>query len=422
MNDKCQIDIRPLESLADQPLTTVKISGLPPDHEAAVRAKAQDEEGVIWMSWGTFKSDESGSIDISKQAPLSGTFTKPDPSAILWSMRPGGDTTKTVPMFAKKTAAPLNIEVTVEINEEKFAKSTVKRIFSSQETRVIREPVDQEGVIGALFYPASKGPHPAVICLSGSGGGLNEPRASLLAAHGYAAFALGYFGVGSLPKELYEIPVEFFERGLSWLEKHESVDCERIAVYGYSKGGELSLLLGSLYSRIKAVAAFSGSSLVWQGLRFRRPSSSWTQEGKILPYVPMKVSLYTMFRLFRGKPVAFRESYEKGLRSAKNVAASAIRVEQINGPVFLVAGTDDQVWPAADFADTITERLKQHQHRYPCEYLREEGAGHLVCMPYLPSAEICRNLIFTSSNIELSSIAMVKAWHAMLDFFDKYLK
>ena len=49
-------------------------------------------------------------------------------------------------------------------------------------------------------------------------------------------------------------------------------------------------------------------------------------------------------------------------------------------------------------------------------------AGHLVCMPYLPSAEICRNLIFTSSNIELSSIAMVKAWHAMLDFFDKYLK
>jgi len=70
--------------------------------------------------------------------------------------------------------------------------------------------------------------------------------------------------VGSLPKELYEIPVEFFERGLSWLEKHGSVDCERIAVYGYSKGGELSLLLGSLYSPIKAVAAFSGSSLVWQ--------------------------------------------------------------------------------------------------------------------------------------------------------------
>jgi len=213
-------------------------------------------------------------------------------------MRPGGDRTKTVPMFAKRTAAPLNIEVTVEINEEKFAKSTVKRIFSWQETRVIREPVEEEGVIGALFYPASKGPHPAVICLSGSGGGLNEPRASLLAAHGYAAFALGYFGVGSLPKELYEIPVEFFERGLSWLEKHESVDCERIAVYGYSKGGELSLLLGSLYSRIKAVAAFSGSSLVWQELRFRRPSSSWTQQGKILPYVPMKVSLYTMFRLF----------------------------------------------------------------------------------------------------------------------------
>jgi dienelactone hydrolase len=422
MSDKCKIDIHPSESLADQPLTTLKISGLTPNREVTIRARTQDEEGTTWMSWGTFQSDESGSIDISKQAPLAGTFTIPDPSAILWSMRPDGDMTNPIPMFIKNTVTPLSVKISVEINKEMFAQTTIARIFSPQETEVIRETVNQDGLTGTLFYPASKGPHPAIICLSGSGGGFNEPRASLLAAHGYAAFALAYFSAGSLPKELHEIPVEFFERGLSWLREHHSVDCDSIAVYGYSKGGELALLLGSLYSQIKAVAAFSGSSFVWQGLRFGRPGSSWTQGGKTLSYLPMKVPLYTIFRLFLGKTVAFRGSYERGLRASKSVDAAAIRVEQINGPVFLVAGTDDQVWPAADFADTITERLKQHEHRYPCKYLRQEGAGHLVCMPYLPSAEVYRNMIFTSSKIELSSIAMIKAWDAMIAFFEEFLK
>ena len=422
MSDTCKIDIQPLTSLADQSLRSLTVSGLLPNREVTIRAESQDEAGINWMSWGTFQSDESGSIDTSKQTPLSGTFTKPDPSAILWSMRPDGDISKTVPVFAKDSVAPLSVKVTVEMNEETLAQTAIERTFILDEKEVIREPIDREGIAGTLFYPAQKGPHPAVICLSGSGGGFNEPRASLLASHGFAAFALAYFGTGSLPNELHEIPVEFFERGLSWLEKHEAIDCDRIAVYGYSKGGELALLLGSLYPKIKAVAAFSGSSHVWQGLRFGRPSSSWTQGGRILPYVPIKVPLLTMFRLLRGGPVAFRESYERGLKSAKNVDDSAIRAEHINGPVFLVAGTDDQVWPAADFADTIAERLERHEHRYPCEYLREEGAGHLVCMPYLPGAEIFKNLIFTSSNIELSSIAMVKAWHAMLGFLDKSLK
>ena len=422
MNDKCKINIQPTESLADQPLTTLKIKCLTPNREVTIRARTRDEAGTSWMSWGTFKTDGSGSIDVSKQAPLTGTFSMPDPSAILWSMRPNGDMTIPVPMFKKNTVTPLSIEVSVEIDEETFAQTSIERIFNPQETEVIRIPVDQKGVTGTLFYPASPGPHPAVICLSGSGGGFNEPRASLLAAHGYAAFALAYFGAGSLPKELHEIPVEFFEKALSWLEKIDSIDCDRIAVYGYSKGGELALLLSSLYPHIKAVAAFSGSSFVWQGLRFGRPSSSWTQGGNILPYLRMKVRFHTILRLFCGKTVAFRDSYERGLKASQNVDHATIRVEKIGGPIFLVAGTDDQVWPAADFADTIVERLKQHEHRYPCKYFREEGAGHLVCMPYLPSAQVFGNLIFTSSNIELGSIAMIKAWAAMLEFFAETLK
>ena len=85
----------------------------------------------------------------------------------------------------------------------------------------------------------------------------------------------------------------------------------------------------------------------------------------------------------------------------------------------MVAGTDDQVWPAAKFADMITERPKHSGYTHTCTYLKMEGAGHLVGLPYLPSAEVYKNLIFTSDNNELSSVAMIEAWSEMVKFFDK---
>ncbi len=421
MNDQCIIDIQPIESLADQPLTTLKISNLSPQNTFMLRVKTEDDAGVVWISWGTFKSDTSGIIDLSRDMPLSGTFETADPSAVLWSMHPDGEMTDPVPKFEKSTVSPLLIEISIESDEEILAQTTIERIFSLGKG-VIREPIDEKGVKGVLFYPEGSGPYPVVVCLSGSGGGYDETRASLLAGHGYAALAVAYFGAGSLPDELSEIPVEFFQRALSWLGDHPRVDCDKVAVYGYSKGGELALLLGSLYPSIKAVSAFSGSSFVWQGLKFGQAVSSWTQDAKPLPYLPMKVPFFTILKLLLGKKVAFRESYERGMQASDESDDAVISVEKINGPIFLVAGTDDQVWPATEFADKIIQRLEQSEYQYTYTYFKEEGAGHLVGIPYFPSAEVYKNLIFTSGNSTLSSVSMIKTWDAMIKFFDKSLK
>ena len=110
----------------------------------------------------------------------------------------------------------------------------------------------------------------------------------------------------------------------------------------------------------------------------------------------------------------------QGLKGFKNTEKATIAIENAGGPVYLVAGTDDQVWPAADSSDAIAARMKKTQYR--CEYMREEGAGHLVGLPYLPSAEFASNLVLTSSNNELSSRAMIKAWHSMLKFLQTELE
>ena len=71
--------------------------------------------------------------------------------------------------------------------------------------------VEEEGLVSTLFSPTTPGPHPAEIALGGVGGGLREGSAESLAPESFAALSPAYFGVEGLPRELVEIPLEYFE-------------------------------------------------------------------------------------------------------------------------------------------------------------------------------------------------------------------
>ena len=80
-------------------------------------------------------------------------------------------------------------------------------------------------------------------------------RAAHLAARGYAALALAYFGTEHLPPTLAEIPLEYFETALAWLARQPEVDPDRLGVAGVLRGGELALLLGATFPALRAVVA-----------------------------------------------------------------------------------------------------------------------------------------------------------------------
>ena len=112
-----------------------------------------------------------------------------------------------------------------------------------------------------------------------------------------AALALAYFALEHLPDELVNIPLEYFETALHWLQRQPAIRGDQLAVLGGSKGGELGLLLGGLYPQLKAVIVYVPSSIVWNGV-FRgqedpdQLASSWSWRGEPLPFVsraPMRL-------------------------------------------------------------------------------------------------------------------------------------
>jgi len=297
------------------------------------------------------------------------------------------------------------------------------------ETRVNRQPIQREGLVGTLFCPTAPGPHPAVIVLGGLDGGLQEGSAAALASEGFVALALGYFGPQPLFPEPIEIPLEYFAEAIAWLKAQPFVASNSLAFAGVSKGGELALLLGATYPKaIKAVVGYAPSAVVWRGVSyslrsfFGSPRSSWTLRDEPVPFVSISPRFSEVAGYLVGKMPSLRGIFERSLGDEAAVAAGSIAVEKIEGPVLLISGTDDQVWPSTRFSEMVVERLKAHDHPFPYDHLRYEGAGHPAGLPYSGPVMIRAGPMPLGGSLEANGFLKADSWPKVLGFLKKHLK
>src|SRR5205823_8872003 len=243
------------------------------------------------------------------------------------------------------------------------------------------------GLVGTLFLPPGHGRFPTVIVVSGGRGAIEEFKAAVLASHGYAALALASFAQPGLPRGLVNIPLEYFEGAIAWVRAQPWFSDRLLAVWGPSRGGELALLLGATFPEIGAVMAWTPSGVTFWALGLAEPGdthprAAWTFRGKPLPYLQENnASMEPSPAVEPGRPVAFAPVYLSHLRDTRAVERATIAVEKTRGPILLVSGADDQMWPSSALADIAMRRLETHHHPYPFRHLKYEGAGHLILVP-----------------------------------------
>jgi dienelactone hydrolase len=214
---------------------------------------------------------------------------------------------------------------------------------------------------------------------------------AILASRGYAALALGYFRVEGLPRGLVNIPLEYFENAIRWMRAQSWLRDGLLAVWGPSRGGELALLLGATFPEINAVSAWVPSGVVFWALGLgepgdTRPRAAWTYRGRPLPYLQENNAAAARLPIIeRGRPFAYAPFYLSHLLDARAVERATIPVERTRGPILLVSGTDDQMWPSSELADIAQGRLEAHRHPFPFRHLKYRDAGHLIRLPYIPT-------------------------------------
>ena len=238
---------------------------------------------------------------------------------------------------------------------------------------------------GILRAPDSTGPFPAVLALGGSDGGTPQYFGDLLVPEGFACLSLAYWATPETRPWFTEIPLERIERGLRWLidRRETRTRAGRVAVVGASRGAELALLIAATYpDLVGPVVAYTPSSVVWQGIDLTLPPgetrSSWTFQGRPLPYVsfPPGIVPGQSEDGLRWLPVM-----DAGLNDDEASSAAMIPIENCTGPILLISGVDDQVWPTSRMCRSMSARMAAQWQSGRIRHLDYPNAGHML-FPY----------------------------------------
>ena len=385
--------------------------------------------GAQWQSVSTFLAGHDGCLDLRRDGPVSGAYDRPSAMGVVWAMT-CMDMPKVV--FPPDRCEPLVVSLHAESGGASAEGSFIMEFAAAGVAqRSVREDVDGMTVSGELFTPPGPGPHPLVVYMNGSSGGVNAPRAALFASRGYQCLALAIFNYEGRPRYLNDMPLEYFERALQWARRSLQPRDGFVALSGISRGGEMSLLVASHYpDLVSAVMAYVPSCVTHGVVSAGAPDSGrdaqvWTRGGQALPHLWQENRHADWSAAYATEP-PYRQlhAFLSAARDTQAFERSRIAIERYPGPVMLISASDDGFWPSTAYSE-IMVRWRQAAGNLPTHHYVCEGAGHHVHYPFLPATLISKPhamsglLLDGGGTPAANAAANERSYQAALAFLDE---
>ncbi|KAG8429648.1 hypothetical protein GDO86_016187 [Hymenochirus boettgeri] len=407
-----RVQVSPGRCLFDAPLR-VEVSGLSPGQSVTLQAAVTDEGGETFTSVGRYRSGGSGELDLSRCPALEGgSYTGVEPEGPLWSLQPQTPFRR---LLRRDVQNPYRLNLSLYRDHEPLgpllATATQERCFLGDGVRRIL--VREGKVRGCIFLPPGEGPFPGVIEIQGTGGGLLDYKACLLANKGFVTLALAYYGYEDLPKHMKEFHLEYFEEAVNFMLQHPKVKGPGIGLLGHSKGGDLALSMSAFLKGITATAVVNGSiANVGAALHYKDIT---------LPPIP-----------FDPKKITFPED---GVGDIRNVLsnpleepyrASLIPLGRADSKFLIIVGNDDRNWKSDFFAQVACDLLAEQGKEKP-EVVWYSGAGHYIEPPYFPLCKASMHKlvglpVVWGGELKAHAMAQVDSWQRIQAFFHKHLE
>ncbi|XP_036131109.1 putative acyl-coenzyme A thioesterase 6 isoform X2 [Molossus molossus] len=395
----------------DEPLRIV-VCDLTPEQPVTLRVSLSDEKGTLFRAQAHYRADAGGELDLTRAPALGGSFEGLEPMGLLWALE--GEK----PFFRlvkRDVQTPFVVELEVLDGHEPdggrlLGRAVHERGFLAPGVR--REPVRAGRVRATLFLPPGEGPFPGIIDLFGSGGGLCEYRASLLAGHGFAVLALAYFRFEDLPESLNDVYLEYFEEAVDFMLQHPKVKGPSIGLLGFSKGGDLCLSMASFLKGITATVVIN-SCVANTIAPLHYKDMTLPDLGSDLGKHTTTESGFLDFMNIWNNPL--EEPYHQSL----------IPLEKAQGPFLFIVGMDDHSWKSAFYAHIASKQLQAHGKDKP-QIICYPGTGHCIDPPYFPPSRASVHAVlglpvFYGGEPKAHSRAQVDAWQQIQTFFHKHL-
>ncbi|XP_071971823.1 acyl-coenzyme A thioesterase 1-like [Engystomops pustulosus] len=405
-----RLQVVPGRCLYDAPLR-LQVRGLSPGQDVSLHTALSDEGGQLFSSVGRYRADSSGELDVSRSPALEGgSYTGVEPEGPLWSLEPRTPLRR---LLKKDVRSPYQLRFSLHPHPPGAPLASAAQDRSFMGEGVTRVPVRDGRVRGSLFLPQGPGPFPGVIEVQGTGGGLLEYKASLLANRGFATLALAYYNYEDLPKDMKEFRLEYFEEAVNYMLKHPQVMGPGIGLLGHSKGGDLVLSMASFLKGIAATAVVNGSvANVAATLRYKDIT---------LPPIGIDAKKLKLPQPGVGdiSDVLLNPLEEANRKSLIPVGRADCKL------LFIVAG-DDKNWKSDFYAQTACQLLAEAGKEKP-EVVFYPKAGHYIEPPNFPLCKMSMHKLVGMPVVwggepKAHAMAQVDSWKRIQDFFNKHLK
>ncbi|WP_052462190.1 acyl-CoA thioester hydrolase/BAAT C-terminal domain-containing protein [Nigerium massiliense] len=284
--------------------------------------------------------------------------------------------------------------------------------------------ITENGLLGNYYPAVGAERRPGVLVFGGSEGGLSQGSdriARTLSKEGFSALAISYWGGPGQNPRMEKVPLETFDTALGWLGRQPSVDPQRLGIMGASKGGEASLLVASRNPQVRAAVGYVPSSVVWQGFDQAQPwrmafgmESTWSAGGQPVPPLPYSSR-------YRGGDLVdlYRMSLEDNLAAHPE---AVIPVEKARGPLLLICGEKDTMWPSCAMSADVKKRATEHGHP-AVTVLAYADAGHMIFGPPVPTnIEFYDKLGVLGGTPDANNAAAADSWPKVVTFLTRQLK
>ncbi|SDZ19496.1 Dienelactone hydrolase [Evansella caseinilytica] len=368
----------------DEPLQ-LHMEGLIPREPVKMTLTMDHEEIGLWNASTITHADEQGRLIIGGQKKKESNILM----KLIQNLRPidGG-----LPQcsHSKEQLKPLTYYLDIKAAESLITESrTVTRLF--KEDFVEEESVSAGPLSGTFYFPNIKKKLPGIIIFGGLLDTSPHELGALLASNGYGALVADYVDFQEERTSPVNMPLETIDHFIQWLQQHPLTAGKQIVVFGSSKGAELALLSASRNKAVSGVVAYSAPCHVVQCSTIQKPNIRWTENGRTLPSIKSgkitafveKVIRYYLRRKADSTADVFKQEVERYENKGKTEAH--IQVEKINGPILLISGGSDGLWPSAWMGQKIVSRLEAAAFPYDVKHVTYPHAGHIFVQPYLPA-------------------------------------
>ncbi|XP_076588528.1 peroxisomal succinyl-coenzyme A thioesterase-like [Chaetodon auriga] len=369
-----KLSVQPSRGLVDEKFT-ILVQYAPPGFRLTIHALHKSDDGHSWEAFAHYTTSATGTVNVSEDPSLGGTYSGVEQMGLLWSLRPVPGSSPALRLRKVNVQTPMEVTISVYqghqtegfMDQVQLAGTVVERWYMAPGVR--RVPITEGGLTATLFLPSGPGPFPGLLDLWGGAGKLVEYRAALLASHGIASLALDYL----TPKITMEtgkmVTNDYFETAYRVLEQHPQIIGSRIAMFGLSLGTSMTLKMAA-YSKVMKLRC-----VVCVGASHVQPVVGSVQE--LLDYSQKNAG---KTRINEDNQVIYRNL----MLPIPTDPAFKVDVGRLQCPLLLVVGEDDQNWPAYEAAMDMKDMMERAGNSHLLTILLYPNAGHLIEPPYSP--------------------------------------